>query len=186
MAEHLPELAPCPFLPEVDRPMRAVDMRSLGADRGSDFYERALQCAQSLWLQGLPAQSLLLMNRAFSADLEGDEEVLTRWALPYRAMVWVMSHRSEDFFIGNPRRHFQHLATRMVEPRKAIRSWRAWACWRYACLIFPDYPADEKQLEEEGVTEPKDAAIAAGLDQYGIPGEANLWREGLTLPSPEC
>lgn len=185
MAEHLPHLNPCPFLPEAGQPMRAAEMKSLGKNRGADFYLLALTCAQSLWLQGLPAQSILLMNRAFSADLSGGESVLQEFPLPYGAMHWVMSHRLEDQFVGNPRRHFQHLATRMVEPRKTIRSWRAWGCWAYACAVFPDYPADEIQLEKEGIAEPGRETIYRALEKFGHEGEARLWAGFLTPPFPE-
>ena len=150
-------------------------MKRFGKDRGAEFYEAALRCGSSLWLQGLPAQALLQINRAFSADLNGDEEVLMEWPLPYQAAAWIMKERTEDQFIGNPRRHFQHLATRMVEPRKELRIWRAWACWYLSCLIFPDYPADEKQIEEEGIEEPSYDLIKSRLEEVGIPGEATLW-----------
>lgn len=176
--EHLPELSPCPHLPAIDAPLRAVEMRVFGkGERGPAFYRRALECAQSLWLQGLPAQSLLQINRAMGADLAGDETVLVEWPIPYASAEWVMRNRRESDFIGNPRRHYQHLATRMVEPRKTQRSWRAWACWAIACEIFPEdeFPADEKQIQEEGVEEPTLEAIAIGLDQFGVPGERNSW-----------
>lgn len=130
-------------------------MREVREDAyGERFYLQALKCGQSLWQQGLPAQALLMFNRALGADLNGGEEILEQWPLPYPAIAWVMLQRSDDQFIGNPRRHFQHLATRMVEPRKARRSARAWACWLMACQVFPDCPADEKQIAEEGVVEP--------------------------------
>tara|TARA_R110000850_G_scaffold20717_32_gene61553 strand:- start:301 stop:795 length:495 start_codon:yes stop_codon:yes gene_type:complete len=150
-------------------------MKSLGAERGEDFYIHALECAQSLWLQGLPAQSILLMNRAFSSDLGGSEGRLSEWPLPYEAMKWVMSERTDDQFIGNPRRHFQHLATRMVEPRKELRSWRAWACWWLACQVFPDYLADEEQLANEPIAEPSFSQIRGNLLRIGLPGESEKW-----------
>jgi len=175
---HAPDAVACPHLPPVGEPLRAAAMKALGRERGPAFYLRALECAQSLWLQGLPAQSILLMNRAFSADLSGEEEVLREWPLPYRAMKWVMVHRREDQFIGNPRRHFQHLATRMVEPRRELRTWRAWGCWWYARLAFPDEAADEVQMEREAIREPGPDEIHERLDRLGLPGEAALWREG--------
>lgn len=179
---HLAELEPCPFLPAVEEVIPASSMKAFGKqDRGPEFYLQALRCAQSLWLQGFPAQSLLQVNRAFGADLHGDEEVLDSWPLPYRAAAWVMRHRLEEQFIGNPRRHYQHLATRMVEPRKVQRTWRAWACWYLACGIFPDYPADEKQIAEEGVREPSRDEIAAGLVEFGIPGEVAAWEAAEAL-----
>ncbi|MCB1079600.1 MAG: hypothetical protein KDM64_17415, partial [Verrucomicrobiae bacterium] len=103
---------------------------------------------------------------------------------PYRAAVWVMREREADQFIGNPRRHYQHLATRMVEPRKDQRAWRAWACWHLACRIFPDYPADEKQIAEEGIVEPSREAIIEGLRTHGLPGEVSLWEEAEVLAFP--
>lgn len=175
-----PERPICPFLPDVDRPLGAAAMREVGADRGEAFYLRALECAQSLWRQGLPAQSVLLLNRAFSADLDGSESTLRSWPLPYEAMHWVLRSAKEQDFIGNPRRHFQHLATRMVEPRRELRSWRAWACWVFACDLFPDCPADEEQIEREGVVEPTPEEIRSGLRQWGLPGELDCWEMALS------
>jgi len=178
MAEPIHHLdqEPCPFLPETEQPLRAVAMRKLGSDRGEAFYFRALECAQSLWLQALPAQSLLLINRALGSDLNGHEAVLKKFPLPYEAAAWVMQNRKADQFIGNPRRHYQHLATRMVPPRKEPRIWRAWGCWYLACCIFPDYPADEVQLKNEVVKEPTREEIVAHLENFGTDGEARLWR----------
>jgi len=166
----------CPFLPPGDAALSAVSMRRVGQDRGEVFYDLALRCAQSLCQRGLPAQAILLLNRAFSADLTGHEPVLREWPPPYRAMRWILEQRSEAHFIGNPRRHFQHLATRMVEPRRELRSWRAWACWAIACEVFPEVPGDLVQLEREGIVEPSMAEIIEQLKIIGLPGEAELWR----------
>jgi hypothetical protein len=156
-------------------------MRSLGNERGPVFYETALLYAGSLWLQGLPARSLLLINRALGADLRGEEAILKQWPLPYAAVRWILEHRPDEarHFIGNPRRHYQHLATRMVPPRKTQRRWRAWACWYLAFRLLPaeQYPADARQLEEEGVVEPSREAIAQALDAHGVPGERALWEK---------
>ena len=132
MAEDLLMLPPCPHLPLPGRPLTAASMQEAGTSRGAGFYFLALECAQSRWLAGLPAQAVLLLNRALAADLRGDEPVLADWPFPYRAAGWIMRSRAPAQFIGNPRRHFQHLATRMVEPRKELRTWRAWACWALA------------------------------------------------------
>ena len=166
----------CPFLPAGDSSLSAVSMRTVGAERGEAFYFLALRCAQSLWQRGLPAQAILLLNRAFSADLSGHESLLAEWPPPYMAIRWIMEERSEAQFIGNPRRHFQHLATRMVEPRRELRSWRAWACWAIACEIFPDAPGDLVQLEQEGIVEPSRVEIREQLKILGLPGEAELWQ----------
>lgn len=156
--------------------MTASAMKAVGSDRGEVFYELALTCAQSLWLQGYPAQSLLQINRALGADLRGGEEVLVRWPLPYGAANWVMRQVREGQFIGNPRRHYQHLATRMVEPRRVQRAWRAWACWYLACGVGrADWVADGKQIEEEGVREPGRGEIEEGLGKAGIDGEVGVW-----------
>ena len=179
ISSHLDERRVCPYLPAVKPTLRAASMKQCGKDRGESFYLLALECAQSLWLQGLPAQSMLLLNRAFSADLKGHEPVLGEWPLPYAAMVWVMKHHRKGDFIGNPRRHFQHLATRMVEPRKEVRSWRAWACWWYACQVFAEMPADELQIETEGILEPSEKDIVSGLGKWGIEGEVAAWQSAI-------
>lgn len=176
---------PCPWLPDVEHPIGASAMKCLGKERGEPFYLQALKCAQSLWRRGLPAQSVLLLNRAFSADLDGSESVLSEWPLPYAAMHWVLSSKREGDFVGNPRRHFQHLATRMVEPRRELRTWRAWACWTYACQLFPDCPADILQIEREGVVEPTQEQIGDRLSLLGIPGERELWMAVLRGPGLE-
>ncbi|MDF1811064.1 MAG: hypothetical protein P1V20_02590 [Verrucomicrobiales bacterium] len=172
---HIEAIPPCPHLPETDTPLRASAMKACGKDRGEEFYHLALRCAQSLWLQGLPAQSLLLINRAFGADHDESPAMCVVNPLPYAAAAWVMQNRAEEQFIGNPRRHYQHLATRMVAPRKEARTWRAWACWYMACHIFPDYPADELQIATEGIVEPTLDDIATSLNKAGQPGESDLW-----------
>jgi len=174
----------CPHLPSPARPLTAASINVLGADRGPAFYFLALECAQALWLAGLPAQALLLINRSLSADLRGGEPVLSEWPPPYAAAAWIMRHRGEDQFVGNPRRHYQHLATRMVEPRRELRTWRAWACWAMACSLFPELPADEKQLAEEAVVEPTDGEIGGHLERLGLPGEVLVWQRALASASP--
>ena len=176
---HLPGLEPCPYLPRQDEPLSAAFVAVLGEDRGPDFYLAALHYAQSLWRQGFPARSILLLNRALGAELDGSEPVLPQWPLPYLAIGWLLDHHLPEHFMGNPRRHWQHLATRMSGPRAELRTWRAWACWRMACVTLPDWPADEKQLAEEGVREPGEEEIAGHLERLGHPGEVGLWREVL-------
>lgn len=169
-------IPPCPLLPDTPPTLGAVAMREVGADRGEAFYLLALRCAQSLWLRGLPAQSILMLNRAFSADLAGNEPVLHEWPPPYAALDWILRHTPEGLFIGNPRRHFQHLATRMSGPRREVRIWRAWACWSLATRARPDDPADEKQILEEGIVLPADEEIATRLAALGWLRESEVWR----------
>ena len=165
-----------------EHPVTAAAMKQFGEDRGPDFYLGALTCAQSLWLQGLPAQAILQLNRAFGADVPPDAPVLTTYPLPYAPMAWVLGHRQLDQFLGNPRRHFQHYATRMSGPRREARIWRAWACWWMARQIDPDLPADEEQLATEGVREPLFSEIEAGLERHGHPGEVAVWKAALSRP----
>ncbi|MFT5106479.1 MAG: hypothetical protein ACI8XO_005165 [Verrucomicrobiales bacterium] len=178
---HQPEIPACPFLPLPERPLGPATTRSLGKDRGPAFYEAALNYGHSLWLRGLPARGILLLNRAMGCDLTGEEEIVQRWPMPYEAMVWILQSRKIEDFIGNPRRHWQHLATRMVEPRKELRTARAWACWYLSRLVLPDYPADELQIEREGVTEPSVEKIESWIELMGLPGELDVWQRSILL-----
>lgn len=172
---------PHPLLPVLDRPYRAAEMHVFGKDRGPAFYEMAHRCAQSLWQEGLPAQAILMLNRALSTPMAGTEPVLQAWPLPYRSLAWLMLNRREGQFIGNPRRHWQHLATRMVEPHKELRTWRAWACWYLAKEILPEgeFPPDLRQIREEGVVEPAHGEIAAQLARLSPADDLAVWSDTL-------
>lgn len=168
---------PCPLLPIPDRKITVADIKPLGKRRDGEFYWLALNYAQTLWQEELPAQALLLINRALGCDLTKDDELLAQCPLPYRVVVWILRHAPPAQFIGNPRRHYQHLATRMVEPRRELRTWRAWACWWLACQMLDpnDYPADLKQLTEEKLREPTRGEIAGNLARLGLPREVADW-----------
>jgi hypothetical protein len=172
---------PCPLLPEVDHVWQARELLQFGKERGPEFYEASLHYAQSQWQEGLPAQAMLQLNRAFACHFTQQEPILQRWPLPYRAMAWIIQHRKEGQFIGNPRRHFQHLATRMVQPHKDLRSWRAWACWYLSTLLLPadTYPADAKQLSEEGIQEPSFTLIEEKLTQLSHCHELPQWQQAI-------
>jgi len=176
---HLQGLAICPFLPLPQAPLTAKCMSDHAHERGVEFYQTSLLYSQSLWLQGYPARAVLLLNHALGGDLTGHESILASWPLPYKAAAWILRHHLPDQFIGNPRRHWQHLATRMVEPRKELRGWRAWACWRIACILLPDMPGDDLQIAREGICEPGEEQIAEHLDRLGLPHEVNVWRDAL-------
>lgn len=171
-----------PLLPEISRVYTAADIDSFGKDRGPAFYEMAHRYAQSLWRMGFPAKCILLLNRALSAPLAGHEEVLQRWPLPYRAMAWILINRPEGQFIGNPRRHWQHLATRMVPPNKELRTARAWACWYLAKEILPEaeFPGDHEQIRDEAVVEPALAQVEKGLRDLSPANDLEAWRDALT------
>ena len=185
---HLEGVEACPHLPAVDRVLGSDTTRRFRrGERGEAFYEAALAYAQSLWLQGYPAKSLLLINRAMGAALDGDEAVLARWPVPYEAAAWVMVNRPDGQFIGNPRRHYQHLATRMVEPRKVQRTWRAWACRMLSDIVFEaaDYPEDERQIREEGVVVPGVGEVLERLGACGWPGEVAVWERAAAIARGE-
>jgi hypothetical protein len=174
-------LTPCPFLPIPDLPISAASIAALGTHRGPEFYLTALTYAQSLWLEGLPARALLLINRAMGCDLAPADPILSAWPIPYHAVAWILLHHHPDHFIGNPRRHWQHLATRMVEPRRDLRSSRAWACWYLSRLAMPFCPPDHLQLSRENITEPSPLTIRSQLNLLGLPNEAETWDAACSL-----
>ncbi|MGD7652096.1 MAG: hypothetical protein ACQCXQ_02690 [Verrucomicrobiales bacterium] len=164
----------CPLLPVADGVDSARWMRRFGDDRGGDFYLGALRCAQGLWISGKPAQAILQLNRAFSADLAGDDPVLERWQAPYRALVWMLRRPQADAYTGNPVRHFQHLASRMSGPRAEVRTWRAWACFHLSERVLAGsggYPRDEEQLVREGLVIPDWACVLERIAAIGWVGE---------------
>lgn len=162
----------CPHLPAA-RP--GLDWRTLhtfrAAERGGEFYFACLEYAQVLWQRGLAARALLCLDRAFGAELRGDEAILCEWPLPYAAMAWMIETTPLEIFIGNPRVHFQHYADRMNEPRREQRRWRAWACWALTRKVRPEFPADPRHAVEE----PTLAQIAQALTDFGLPGEGERW-----------
>lgn len=130
--------------------------RRHGAFRGEAFYLDALRYAQSQWQVGKPAQAILQINKALSADLRDDAEILNRWPWPYSALEWIIANAADgsNGFVGNPVRHFQHLATRMSGARKEIRIERAWKCFHIARRVLQekgDFPMDGRQMAREGV-----------------------------------
>ena len=137
-----------------------------------------LRYAQSLRLEGKSAQSLLQLNKALMADLSGRERVLGEWALPYAAKSWIMGACPAGEFLGNPVRHYQHLATRMSGPRQELRTWRAGGCFHLseAVLGRADFPRDERQIDEEGLRIPGFEEVLEHLEDLGIVGEADLVR----------
>lgn len=184
--------APHPFLPSIDRPHTAADVNAFPKDqRGPDFYLACLRYAQSLWQNGLPAQCILQCNRALSLPLTGDEPILRLHPLPYQALAWLILNAPADQFLGNPRRHWQHLATRMVEPQKDLRTWRAWACWHLAKTLLPEseFPADLKQIRNEQIIEPTFDQIFTHLQQLSPADDLATWQHALhwarqQLPTP--
>src|SRR6185503_4331544 len=126
----MPSFPPCPHLPP---PRPGLDWRMLHAfrdqDRGVEFYLACLEYGHALWSRGFAARTILCLDRAFGAELRGDEPELRDWQLAYSAIGWMIQQTPANVFVGNPRVHFQHYAGRMNEPRREQRRWRAWACW---------------------------------------------------------
>lgn len=155
--------------------MDAGVLTAHGKDRGADFYLTALTYGNYLWQHGHAGRAILKLDRAFGADLRGDESVLRDWPLPYLAMGWIL--RQAPSFVGNPRVHFQHLADRMNEPRRDQRRWRMWACWALCRLALPDLPDDPKHE----VTEPTFELIEDMLNRHGHAGEPALWLQAVAV-----
>jgi hypothetical protein len=172
-------IEPCPWLPAVGRVMTAQETRQAADGYGAAFYLAALRFAQSLWREGKPAQAILQLNKAWMAELRGGEPVLADWPPPFRALDWILRHARDDHFLGNPVRHFQHLATRIAGPRPAPRAWRAWACFHLAEQTLPParFPRDLAQVAREQVEIPPVAAVLEALHRLGWPGEAGLAAE---------
>ena len=166
-------LTPCPHLPP---PRPALDWRTLHIHRedvrGAEFYHDCLEYAHALWQRGLAARAILCLDRAWSADLRGDEPVLATWLPPYAALHWMLARATPESLVGNPRVHFQHYADRLREPRRESRRWRAWACWALTRAVLPQLPGDPKHPVEE----PSREIIAVRLRAQGWPGEVEHWQ----------
>lgn len=152
-------MTPCPHLP----PAISGKPVSHGADRGAGFYLDALRFSQGYWLSGKPAQAILQLNRAFSADLPEDDAILEIWPWPYAALGWILENAADGThgFLGNPIRHFQHLATRMSGRNKELRIARAWRCFHIARRILGSsgsFPMDGRQIAREGIFIPAERA----------------------------
>src|SRR5882757_3461940 len=167
-----PPFDPCPYLPPPPETMDAGVFAVHGPARDDAFYLTALTYGHYLWQGGQPARAILKLDRAFGADLRGDEPILLEWPLPYQAMSWILMHTPATAFTGNPRVHFQHLADRMNEPRREQRRWRMWACWSLCRLALPHLPGDSRHI----VIEPSFEQITEKLMTHGISGETALWR----------
>jgi RimJ/RimL family protein N-acetyltransferase len=176
----------CPFLPEVDRRWTSREILSHGAQRGAAFHFDSLCYAQSQWRTGFPAQAILQINRSFACHLSTDQ---LRWPLAYHAMAWLMNERPAGQFLGNPTRHFQHLATRMVQPHKELRTWRAWACWYLARHLLPEaeFPPDTHQIRHETLALPTHGDILSALESLSPADDAAQWMQAqatFQVPSP--
>lgn len=176
----MPETCPCPYLPDADLAMNWQSLNAFKDTRDIEFYLTALKYAQVLWLRKLPARAMLAVDRALLSNLKGQEPELKAWPLPYRAIAWMIQNYLDEDFVGNPRIHFQHLASRVKGERIEQRRWRAWACWYLARQVRPDLPGDPFQ----GIDEPKFSEIKAGLLGQGIEQEFATWESVVLERTP--
>lgn len=146
-------------------------LHRFGRIRDAAFYITALKYAQHLWRQGHSARSILALDRALFSHVDGSEEPVRAWPMPYGALRWILENHPGDTFLGNPRVSYQHIAGRVRGERRKQRSWRAWACWYIVRITLPDLPRDGRH----DIEEPDREAIANGLQCFGIPGEAIVW-----------
>jgi hypothetical protein len=174
-----PTNPPCPWLPNISEIHDHSLTRRHGPARGAAFYLDALRYAQSQWISGKPAQAILQLNKSWMSDLaNGDAAVLLVQPPPYLALRWIMATAASgnSGYMGNPVRHFQHLASRMSGPRAEIRSWRAWLCFHLAEEILPPhgFPRDGQQMAREGLWLPARTRALAAIATHGWPGEADF------------
>jgi len=142
---------------------------------GRPFHQACLEFSQALWQQGKPAQAILQLNKA---------AMVPDLAAPYSALVWYLAQRPPEQFIGNPVRHFQHLASRMSGPHRTLRTWRAWACFHLAETILPklDFPRDFLQLEKEALQIPPLPLVEKKLPSCDSSGLSEAKALARTLP----
>lgn len=152
--------------------------RRHGPGKGAEFYLDALRYAQSQWLAGKPAQAILQLNKAWMADLSGEEPLLLANPPPYQALAWILERAADGHcgYLGNPVRHFQHLASRMSGPCAGTRSWRAWVCFHLAEKILDRaaYPRDGGQIAREGLWIPNHQRALNEVFDHGWPGEGSF------------
>jgi len=145
----------CPFLPTVSQVYRAGS--PLRPDNLEDQYYYRQRYAQSCLNIKKPAQALLHLNHALAIDLP--DSWFNQNPYPYKAIKWVVQHKSSgEEFLGNPVRHFQHLATRIPshQPLAKLRSQRAWVCFHLSEAILSNntFPRDEEQIIKENLEIP--------------------------------
>lgn len=166
----------CPWLPQDEGMYDAWHRRRHFPVKDARFYVASLSYAQALWLHGKPAQAILQLNKAWTVELTGDEKELFEFPAPYRALVWLVNQAKggEMGFMGNPLRHFQHLASRVSGPNQELRSWRAWACfWLMVTeLEGLGYSRDGEQIVREGLWIPSPERVRNELFKWGWKGEA--------------
>lgn len=169
-------MKPIPHLPDLvgeTKKMTPSWTRQWRDECGPNYFQACLEYAQYLWLKKLPAQAILQLNKSFMASIpEHSYE-----KLPYRSVLYILTNSSDSGFLGNPVRHFQHLASRMPTNayQSELRTWRAWACFCIAVktLCPKSFPSDVRQIETEKLIIPEPSEVLLKLQQIGLASE---WR----------
>lgn len=158
----------CPALPDCPVGVGHGILLRFGLIRNESFYLAALQLATSLLKAGQAGRALLLLDRAMSVKLA---DPLQPWPIPYAAVAWILNGATGEEFGGNPRIHYQHLATRVRGSE--LRVWRAWACWALVRKLRPEFSGDQK----DDSLKPTLEQIAQGLNQRAGAVELGLWQK---------
>jgi len=159
----------CPHLPQVNNELPITHTRIHRDECGESFYIACLELAQSLWMAQRPAQAILQLDKAMMATIPADSGILSSHPIPYAAMLWFIENAADGSFMGNPVRHFQHLASRMnrKQPQPELRIVRAWICLHLAeaTLAQLEYPRDHQQIDRENLQIPsRDNALTRILE----------------------
>lgn len=165
------KMMPCPHLPTRESDMSHRCLTQLVKDT-PEFYYKALQYGNYLWLNGHAGRAILSITRALYADIDESSTILQEWPMPYAALKWIVANHSSDDFPGNPRISFQHQSTRLRGEREELRRSRAWGAWALIRAARPSLPGDLN----DPVNEPGYDDIYSLLDKFGHSGEAELWK----------
>lgn len=157
----------CGLLPSVPEQIAHGDLLAFGSERNENFYMCSLHLAHKLLREGKAGRALLLLDRAMEVTLS---DPLKPWPVPYAAVAWILNAATARELGGNPRIHYEHLATRVRGSR--LRQWRAWACWAIARKLRPEYPGDPVSASPL----PTRAQIARGLNETAGAVELRLWQ----------
>ena len=169
----------CPHLPGIPHPLPITHTKAHRESCSTDYFQACLELAQSLWRSGFPAQAILQLDKSFMAD--SPKNLPLAFSHSYQAIIWIIQHSPNDQFLGNPVRHFQHLATRMnmKQPNAELRIWRAWACLHLAEKCSkPHFPRDQEQIRKEHLSIP---SVQQVLDKMSDYQEHKLLEQLLTL-----
>lgn len=168
---------PCPHLPQIDAPLPITHTRKHRQACGTDYFLACLELAHSLWRCSSPAQAILQLDKSFMAETQHSHSDV------YKAIIWIIQNAPAKQFLGNPVRHFQHLASRMNmhQPNAELRIWRAWACLHITEKFSTiSHPRDQEQIRKEGLTIPTVEQVLENITSLADPEEIQLLEEYLS------